>query len=101
MDWTFKEDNYRKFKIGKNIALVPIAFVSEHSETLVELDIEYKELADKNGCKNYLRVPALGTNENFIKAMSNLIINKEHNSFNKEFFPPKLKCPNQFKNVRV
>ena len=38
---------------------MPIAFVSEHSETLVELDIEYKELADANGCKNYTRVPAL------------------------------------------
>ena len=35
-------------KLGKKIVLVPIAFVSEHSETLVELDIEYKELADKN-----------------------------------------------------
>ena len=39
-------------KLGKHIILVPVAFVSEHSETLVELDIEYKELADKNGCKN-------------------------------------------------
>ena len=57
-------------KIGKHIVLVPIAFVSEHSETLVELDIEYKEIADANGCKNYTRVPALGINENFIKAMS-------------------------------
>ena len=47
------EDIIRKFKIRKKIVLVPIAFVSEHSETLVELDIEYKELADKNGCKNY------------------------------------------------
>ena len=47
--------------------LVPIAFVSEHSETLVELDIEYKEIAYKNGCKNYTRIPALGTNENYIK----------------------------------
>ena len=36
-------------KLGKHIILVPVAFVSEHSETLVELDIEYKELADKNG----------------------------------------------------
>ena len=50
-------------KIGKHIVLVPIAFVSEHSETLVELDIEYKELADKNGCKNYSIVPALGINK--------------------------------------
>ena len=55
-------------RIGKHIALVPIAFVSEHSETLVELDIEYKRLASKNGCNKYTRVPALGTNYDFIKA---------------------------------
>ena len=84
-------------KLNKKIILVPIAFVSEHSETLVELDIEYKELADKNGCKNYSRVPALGTNENYIKAMSDLIINKQDYNFNGELFPPKLQCPNQFK----
>ena len=84
-------------KLGKHIVLVPIAFVSEHSETLVELDIEYKELADKNGCKNYSRVPALGTNENYIKAMSNLIINKQNYNFDGKLFPPKIQCPNQFK----
>ena len=77
-------------KLGKHIVLVPVAFVSEHSETLVELDIEYKELADKNGCKNYSRVPALGTNKNYIKAMSNLIINKKDYSFKGELFPQKL-----------
>ena len=84
-------------KIGKHIVLVPVAFVSEHSETLVELDIEYKELADKNGCKNYSRVPALGTSTNYIKAMSNLIINKQNYNFDGKLFPPKIKCPNQFK----
>ena len=84
-------------KLGKHIVLVPIAFVSEHSETLVELDIEYKELADKNGCKNYLRVPALGTNTNYIKAMSDLIINKKEYDFNGRLFPPKIQCPNEFK----
>ena len=84
-------------KLGKHIILVPIAFVSEHSETLVELDIEYKELAVKNGCKNYSRVPALGTNEYYIKAMSNLIINKKDYNFNEKLFPPKIQCPNQFK----
>ena len=83
-------------KLGKHIVLVPIAFVSEHSETLVELDIEYKELAEKNGCKNYLRVPALGTNENYIKAMSDIIINKQDYNFNGKLFPPKTQCPNQF-----
>jgi ferrochelatase len=83
-------------KAGKHIVLVPIAFVSEHSETLVELDIEYKEIADKNGCKNYIRVPALGTNEYYIKAMSDLIIKKQVQNFNGELFPPKIRCPNQF-----
>jgi len=84
-------------KIEKHIVLVPIAFVSEHSETLVELDIEYKQLADANGCKNYTRVPALGINEDFIKAMSELIIKKEEYRFNKSLYPPKIKCPSNFK----
>ena len=84
-------------KLGKKIVLVPIAFVSEHSETLVELDIEYKELADKNGCIEYLRIPALGTNADFISSLSSLVINKEKNRFSKNLFPPKIQCPNQFK----
>ena len=84
-------------KVGKHIVLVPVAFVSEHSETLVELDIEYKELAIKNGCKNYTRVPALGINENYIREMSNLIINKQDYILNEELYPPKTQCPNRFK----
>jgi ferrochelatase len=84
-------------KIGKKIVLVPIAFVSEHSETLVELDIEYKELADKNGCIEYIRVPALGTNKDFINSLSSLVINKEENKFSEGLYPPKNQCPNQFK----
>jgi ferrochelatase len=84
-------------KIGKHIVLVPIAFVSEHSETLVELDIEYKEIADANGCKNYTRIPALGTNEDFIKAMSELIIKKNKYKINENLYPPKIQCPSNFK----
>ncbi|MDA7593427.1 ferrochelatase [Candidatus Pelagibacter sp.] len=84
-------------KIGKHIVLVPIAFVSEHSETLVELDIEYKEIADANGCKNYTRVPALGINEDFITAMSELIIKKNEYKINENLYPPKIQCPSNFK----
>lgn len=54
------------------LVIVPIAFVSEHSETLVELDIEYKKIADKYGVPAYLRVPALGDNENYIKALAEM-----------------------------
>ena len=84
-------------KIGKHIVLVPIAFVSEHSETLVELDIEYKEIAEANGCKNYTRVPALGVNEDFIKALSELIIKKNEYKINENLYPPKIQCPSSFK----
>tara|TARA_Y100000590_G_C15724937_1_gene1014898 strand:- start:1545 stop:2579 length:1035 start_codon:yes stop_codon:yes gene_type:complete len=84
-------------KEGKHIVLVPIAFVSEHSETLVELDIEYKKLATDNGCNKYTRVSALGTNQDYMNCLSNLIIKKNNYKFNKDLYPPKLRCPNQFK----
>jgi ferrochelatase len=84
-------------KVGKHIVLVPIAFVSEHSETLVELDIEYKEIEDANGCKNYTIVPALGINEDFIKAMSELIIKKNEYKISENLYPPKIRCPSNFK----
>ena len=84
-------------KLDKHIVLVPIAFVSEHSETLVELDIEYKELAEANGCKNYTRVPALGINEDFIKALSQLITKKNEYKISENLYPPKMQCPSNFK----
>ncbi len=46
---------------GKGVIVVPIAFVSEHSETLVELDIEYRHLADASGVPDYMRVPTVAT----------------------------------------
>jgi ferrochelatase len=56
----------------KAIVLTPIAFVSEHSETLVELDIEYRHLAESAGVKHYTRVPALGTHPLFIQSLASL-----------------------------
>lgn len=58
---------------GKAILLSPIAFVSEHIETLVELDIEYKHLADKHGVKHYIRAPALGVDAGFIDTLADLV----------------------------
>ena len=80
-------------KEKKGIVIVPIAFVSEHSETLVELDIEYERLARKNGCKNYTRIEALGVNKNFIQSLSDLIINKDNYKFKDNLYPPKNRCP--------
>ena len=58
---------------GFGLVVVPIAFVSEHSETLVELDIEYRKLADAAGVPTYIRVPALGTNAAFIAGLRDII----------------------------
>jgi ferrochelatase len=58
---------------GKAILLSPIAFVSEHIETLVELDIEYRHLADKLGAEVYIRAPALGVDQGFIAALADLV----------------------------
>ena len=83
-------------KKGKNLVIVPIAFVSEHSETLVELDIEYEKLAKKNGCKNYIRIEALGINDHFIKGLSDIVINKNEYKYKNNLFPPKNRCPSNF-----
>lgn len=69
----------RAGKDGVPIVILPIAFVSEHSETLVELDIEYKELADEHGVIGYERVPALGTEEHYITALHKLCVNARKN----------------------
>lgn len=58
----------------KNIILVPISFVSEHSETLYELDLQYGALAQECGVKDYIRVPALGTSPEFIKSLKELVL---------------------------
>ena len=79
-------------KEKKGIVIVPIAFVSEHSETLVELDIEYKKLAEKNGCGFYKRVPALGIEENFIKGLTALVLKQE----TRGNFVSSLICPNKY-----
>jgi len=79
-------------KEKKGIVVVPVAFVSEHSETLVELDIEYKKLAEKNGCSFYKRVPALGIEENFIKGLAELVLQKEV----KGNFVSSVMCPNKY-----
>jgi protoporphyrin/coproporphyrin ferrochelatase len=58
----------------KDLVVVPISFVSEHIETLEEIDIEYRELAEESGIHNFLRVPALDTHPIFIKGLADLVL---------------------------
>ena len=57
------------------VVIVPIAFVSEHSETLVELDIEYRHLAEQAGVPFYVRVPTVGISPDFIAGLADLVRN--------------------------
>ena len=88
-DIVIKEEAQKK----KIIVVVPVAFVSEHSETLVELDIEYKKLAIENGSKDYVRVPAVTANQDFINSLKSSILSAS----NGELFTSSIKCPDKFK----
>jgi ferrochelatase len=55
------------------LLLVPVSFVSEHSETLYEMDILYGDLAREAGIAHYLRVPTMNCRADFIDALANLV----------------------------
>jgi ferrochelatase len=58
---------------GIGLIVVPVAFVSEHSETLVELDIEYRHLAEGCGVPRYVRVATVGAAAPFINGLARLV----------------------------
>ncbi len=57
----------------RDLVVVPISFVSEHIETLEEIDIEYRELATEAGVVNFRRVRALDTYPPFIKGLADMV----------------------------
>jgi ferrochelatase len=60
-------------KAVKNVLVVPISFVSDHIETLYEIDIQYKDMADDLGI-NLKRTESLNTSPKFIEALSGIVI---------------------------
>ena len=60
---------------GAKVVLYPLSFVSEHSETLVELDMDYRQLASEAGVAKYVRVPTVGTHPRFIDGLARLVRN--------------------------
>ena len=57
----------------KDLLVVPISFVSEHIETLQEIDMEYREVAEEAGITNFQRVPALNVHPGFIESLAHLV----------------------------
>jgi ferrochelatase len=58
---------------GVPLVVAPISFVSEHSETLVELDMDYRRLAESSGVPAYHRIATVGIEPGFIAALANLV----------------------------
>jgi ferrochelatase len=58
---------------GKGVVVCPISFVSEHIETLVELDHDYAAFAAEHGAEPYIRVPALGVHARFIHGLAQAV----------------------------
>jgi len=58
---------------GKGVIIQPVAFVSEHSETLVELDKEYLKVGKAAGVKDYIRLPTVRTHPGFIRGLADLV----------------------------
>jgi protoporphyrin/coproporphyrin ferrochelatase len=58
---------------GVPLVVAPISFVSEHAETLVELDIDYRRLAEDSGVPAYRRVSTVGTDPRFIATLAALV----------------------------
>ena len=56
-----------------DVLVVPVSFVSEHIETLYELDILYKKIAAQAGVGNFQRVPALNSDPTFIRALADIV----------------------------
>ena len=59
---------------GKDVIVVPVSFVTEHIETLHELDIEYRHVADQAGIRTYRRVAAPGCHPSYIRCLTRRVL---------------------------
>ena len=66
------DDMLKKFK-NKKVIIYPISFIIDNSETVFELDIEYREIAEKIGVKEYKVCSCVNSNEVFIEAIKGLV----------------------------
>ena len=61
-------------KRNKHLLVIPISFVSDHIETLFELDIEYRMVADEAGVENYIVMKGLNNSKTFVAALKELAV---------------------------
>jgi ferrochelatase len=93
------EEEIERAAHDKTAVLVsPIAFVSEHSETLVELDVEYREVAEKAGVPGYFRAPAQNSERGFIRALGGLVRHAHAHGAGLCSFAGTRTCPKQHRD---
>jgi ferrochelatase len=63
----------------QSLLIVPISFVSDHIETLHEIDIEYREHAEAHGIETYVRAPSLNDGDDFLQALADLVKEQTEN----------------------
>jgi len=76
LEWIGPATDEEIRRAGKDrvpLVVAPISFVSEHSETLVELDLDYRRLAEISGVPSYHRVPTVGVEPSFIGSLAMLV----------------------------
>ncbi len=59
---------------NKHLLIIPVSFVSDHVETLFELNIEYRHIAEKCGIESYIVMQGLNDSALFVSALSQLVI---------------------------
>lgn len=77
------------------VLICPIAFVSEHSETLVELDVEYREEAERLHVPGYFRAPAQNSDPAFIAGLRDLVLRSAEGGRSLCSFAGARQCPKQ------
>lgn len=91
-----KEEIARAGKDGVPLVVVPVSFTSEHSETLVELDRDYAELAKQSGVPYYARVPAVGDQPDFINGLARICKSLHGHHGTRPGEQPERICPNNW-----
>lgn len=81
-----------KSKQKKPVVVLPVAFVSDHSETLVELDQDYRDLALYQGCPYYIRVPSLAIHAKFIALLKNRVYDCLEDKVSKTYCDDNMIC---------
>ncbi len=76
LEWIGPETDEEIRQAGRDgvpLVVAPISFVSEHSETLVELDLDYRRLAETSGVPRFHRVATVGVAPDFIQSLASLV----------------------------